>query len=406
MEYGILSEVEKHKEHLTKELSKIAGDKLSPSEFTSVINLLSVSINNMIKLMREGKSTHDKLFSDIISNSIDAIVGMDISNKIFIWNKGAENIFGYSREEITGKDISILIPQNKMLENEKAYLWKQLNQSGYVSNYETERITKDGKILDINMTRYAIYDDSKNIIASVGILRDVTHIKKLEKELREKENLALIGQVVSSIAHSLSNPLNIISGTADYLLLDKHTHTEGYTELKTIVEEATRITSSIRQLMNFSRPLKMNKQICDINKLISDIFANLKYSAGKKKISFRKNLDRNMPAITCDVAQIRETISNIVTNAIQSIQSEGEVKISTDISEGEALIEITDNGSGIAKENLDKIFEPFFSSKEYGKGTGLGLAIAKRIIKEHGGEISVNSRTGKGTVFRITIPFS
>ena len=108
-----------------------------------------------------------------------------------------------------------------------------------------------------------------NTIGSVGILRDITTVKKLQKELREKENLALIGEVVSSIAHSLSNPLNIISGNADFLLMNKNIGDDDYEELKTIVDETTRITKSLRGLLNFSRPISVEKTRTDINALIN-----------------------------------------------------------------------------------------------------------------------------------------
>lgn len=121
-------------------------------------------------------------------------------------------------------------------------------------------LKKNGEIINVSISRFAIYDENKKeTIGSVGILRDITTVKKLQKELREKENLALIGEVVSSIAHSLSNPLNIISGNADYLLLNKKSGESEYDELRTIVDEATRITKSLRGLLNFSRPLIVEK---------------------------------------------------------------------------------------------------------------------------------------------------
>jgi signal transduction histidine kinase len=243
------------------------------------------------------------------------------------------------------------------------------------------------------------------MIGSVGIVRDVTRVKALEKELRERENLALIGEVVSSIAHSLSNPLNIISGNADYLLLDKKEDDKEYEELKTILDETTRITKSIRHLLNFSRPLKIHKENKNINDVIEEIIKNSRYITGDKKITFKKSLD-TLEVFKFDVAQIQEVISNIVTNAIQAIPSAGEIKIKSFKENNSAVVEISDNGPGISKENQEKIFQPFFSSKEYGKGTGLGLSIARRIVKEHQGEITVRSTPGKGAIFSLSLPLT
>lgn len=404
MENRVLAEVEKYQEVLNKALTVRFGDKLSTEDVEFVINLISDTASRLIQLMREGRSAHEKFFADIILNSLDAILGFDIENKIFLWNKGAENLFGYLKQEVMGREFSFLLPVYKIEEGEIEYMQEQINERGYFVNLETDRITKTGEIINVSITRYLIHDEKNEPIGSVGIIRDVTRVKKLEKELREKENLVLIGEVVSSIAHSLSNPLNIISGTADYLLLDKKSSDEGYEDLKTIVDEATRITRSIRQLLNFSRPLKTIKHPVNINDTIEEVMSRLKFSTGKKKITFKKNLNREIPDVNCDPAQIQETISNLLTNAIQAINDKGDIKVKTSSRNETVEIEISDTGSGIPKENINKIFEPFFSSKEYGKGTGLGLSIARRIMKEHNGDICVKSIRGKGTTFILKLP--
>ena len=405
MEQRVLFEFEKYKELIKKDLSEKLGDKLSSSDIASVIDILSGSIQDMIQLMREGKSAHEKFFSDIILNSIDAIIGIENDSKIFLWNKGAERIFGYSKEEMVGRDFSILLPPNRQRDGEMEFLINVVKEKGFLANYETDRITKSGQIINVSITRFSVDNEKNEPMGSVGIVRDITKVKHLEKELRERENLALIGEVVSSIAHSLSNPLNIISGNADYLLIDKEDNDKEYEELRTILDEATRITKSIRHLLNFSRPLRIEKQKNDINMVISEVVKNAKFSVGDKKISFRKTL-KEIPEFNFDVAQIQEVISNIVINAIQAIPAEGEIKLKSFLNENFVNIEIADTGPGIAREDLEKIFKPFFSSKGYGKGTGLGLSISKRILKEHGGDIAAKSHLGKGAVFTITLPLT
>ncbi len=403
MEQRVISEFEKYRDSIENALKKRLGVKLSDKEIASIIEILGSSVMEMIQLMREGKSAHEKFFSDIILNSIDAIIGIDNELKIFLWNKGAEQMFGYTKEETMGRDFAMLMPQEKLRGGEREFLVNEVNEKGFLANFETERITKEGNLINVSITRFLIHNEKNEPFGSVGIVRDITKVKQLERELREKENLALIGEVVSSIAHSLSNPLNIISGNADYLLLDKAENDKEYEELKTILDEATRITKSIRHLLNFSRPLKIEKQKNSINRIIDEVVKNAKYITGDKKISFKKTLGE-IPEFYFDYAQIQEVISNIVTNAMQAINLQGEIKIKTLLESGIAVIDISDNGPGIPKENQEKIFKPFFSSKGYGKGTGLGLSISKRILKEHGGDITVKSHTGKGTTFTITLP--
>jgi PAS domain S-box-containing protein len=358
----------------------------------------------IVRLMREGKSAHEKFFSDIILNSIDAIIGFDNNFKIFLWNKGAERMFGYTKEETMGGDFELLIPDYLIARGEKAFLINEVKEKGFLANYETERLTKNGEIKNVSISRFEIYDENDNSIGSVGILRDITAVKRLQQELRERENLALIGEVVSSIAHSLSNPLNIISGNADFLLLNRKEKDQDYEELKTIVDETTRITKSIRHLLNFSRPITVVKKNTNINNLVNEIINKSKFIIGNKDINIKKALVKDMPDIKCDPAQIEEVLTNLVTNAVQAIHKKGEIRIKTSVDDSKLYIEVTDDGPGIPKENLEKIFQPFYSSKEYGKGTGLGLSIAKREIMEHGGEIKVDSTVGKGTTFLISLP--
>lgn len=403
MENMVTSEFDKQLETIKDGLR----DKynIPESGLKSITDTIESVIYQMIKLMKEGKSAHEKFFSDIILNSVDAIIGFDNEHKIFLWNLGAEKMFGYTKEEVTRKDISILIPDYLLEKGEKEFLINEVLEKGFLANYETERITKSGDIINVSISRFLIHNEQKELIGSVGIIRDFTRIKMLEKELREKENLALIGEVVSSIAHSLSNPLNIISGNADFLLLNKKEGDDEYEELKTIVDETTRITKSIRHLLNFSRQMNVIKTENDLNEMIIKIISGIKFIIGNKKIRVKKTLDKKLPPVKFDYAQIEECITNIVTNAVQAIQSEGEIEIKTSHNGNTVKLEISDNGQGIPKENLSKIFLPFFSSKEYGKGTGLGLSIARKVIKEHKGEIRVKSNVGRGTVFTITLPY-
>src|SRR4030095_7912922 len=404
MEQMIVAELERQKELQYEKLTKRFG--LSSEQANEVLSSLDKSLEIMVRLMREGKSAHEKFFSDIILNSIDAIIGFDNNFKIFLWNKGAERMFGYTREETKGQDFELLIPKYLVERGEKDFLINEVKEKGFLANYETVRNTKSGSIINVSISRFAIFDEKNEMIGSVGILRDITAVKKLQKELREKENLALIGEVVSSIAHSISNPLNIISGNADLLLLNKKSSEDEYEELKIIVDETTRITKSIRHLLNFSRPIQPIKQDTDINELLNNATSNIKFISGSKDISIKKNFSKELPILKVDKTQIEEVIMNVVNNSVQAIHKKGEIKLKSCLQNSHVIIEITDNGPGIAKENLEKIFQPFFSSKEYGKGTGLGLSIARRIITEHGGRISVKSTEGKGTTFMIELPVS
>ena len=405
MEQKLFEELDKSKSVLRTQFEEKLAGKVSDKDIEFILGSIDRCIMGMVQVMKEGKSIHEKFFSDIILNSIDAIIGIDNDEKIFLWNKGAETMLGYQKEEIQGKDWEIIIPERLRNLDEKRKMYKEIEKKGFISNYETERLTKKGEIINVSVTRYILYNDEKQVLGSVGIVRNITKEKQLEKELREKENLALIGEVVSSIAHNLSNPLNIISGNADYLLLDKDEKSEGYEELKIILDETTRITKSIRQILNFSKPVNLTKEDCRIDELISSVIERTKFLISNKKIRFEKQFAPEIPLLKVDKEQMSDVFLNIINNGIQAITNEGMIKVKISLNKESIIIEISDTGSGIPANNLEKIFKPFFSTKEYGKGTGLGLAFAERIVKEHKGNIHVKSTIGKGSTFTMSLPF-
>lgn len=402
----MLGEAGRFKAMLFESFKRKFGGKLTDEELNDILKSVEAYISEMVKMMRQGKTAHEKFFSDIILKSLDAIIGFRNDSEIFIWNEGAEKLFGYTKEEVLGKDFEFLIPDNVKKKGEKDFLINRVKEVGFISEYKTQRITKSGEIKEVSISRFPIFDEKHECIGNVGIIRDITNEMKLEKELREKENLALIGEVVSSIAHNLSNPLNIISGNADYLLLEKKETDEGYEELKVILEETTRITKSIRQLLNFSKPVTLTREPVNINEIMEEIIEKAKFISGNKEIDFKKNLNRKLPEISADKDLIRDVFFNIINNSIQALASKGIISIKTSFDDNFIITELSDTGTGISKDNLEKIFKPFFSTKGYGKGTGLGLSFAERVIKEHKGKIEVNSILSKGTAFKIFLPIS
>ncbi len=406
MEHMVHSESDKYKNDLLDAFKKKFEGKLSDEDLAFITSSYDRYMFEMIKLMREGKSAHEKFFADIILNSIDAIVGFNNEGEIFLWNKGAEKIFGWEKSEITGKNFNVLIPKDLMASGEVDKMIAKVKKYGFISNHETLRITKTGELINVSISRFVIFNEKGEDIGSVGIIRDITTEKRLEKVLRERENLALIGEVVSSIAHNLSNPLNIISGNADYLLLEKKEGDPDYEELKVIVAEATRITKSIRSILNFAKPLIPMLENISVNELLEEATSGFKFLKGNKNVELSKKFDKKVPSIKIDRELVRDVFLNIISNAIQAIplNVKGLVEVKTVFEGNIIVIEISDNGSGISQKDLPNIFKPFYTTKGYGKGTGLGLAFADRVIKEHKGTIEVKSEQNTRTSFIISIP--
>lgn len=406
MEHMVHSESEKYKSDLHDAFKLKFADKLTDEDLDFISKSYDKYIFEMIKLMREGKTAHEKFFSDIILKSIDAIIGFNNEYEIFLWNEGAEKMFGWKKDEVIGNHFDIIVPEDLLKKGEVENMKRKIKENGFISNYETLRITKTGEIKNVSISRFVVFNDKGENIGSVGIVRDITNEKKLEKELRETENLALIGQVVSSIAHNLSNPLNIISGNADYLLLEKKEGEPDYEELKVIVSEATRITKSIRSILNFAKPITPMREEVKLNDLLTDTLSGFKFLIGQKEIELKKNLCKENPDVKIDKELFKDVFLNIVGNSIQAIPAnkKGLINVKTYTEGKYSYTEITDNGAGILESDIENIFKPFFSTKGYGKGTGLGLAFTERVVKEHNGTIKVNSVKDEYTTFLIGIP--
>ncbi len=240
----------------------------------------------------------------------------------------------------------------------------------------------------------------------VGQLADtfntmVDRLNVLMKEQDRLSRLAATGQLAATLAHEIKNPLNAITGAVSYL--KENFQGELLREfLEIIAQEVKRINKLTTSLLSFSRPVKLQPQWTDLNNTVRETVELMKREAEQNGVNLNLELDRTMPPVFCDPSQVKQVIINIILNAIDATNGKGEVTVKTEANSKEAVITVSDNGSGIPPEVLPEIFNPFFTTKT--RGTGLGLAISKSIIKEHGGDITVESSMGHGSTFRITLP--
>ncbi|CUS98235.1 two-component system sensor histidine kinase NtrB [Candidatus Chrysopegis kryptomonas] len=407
MEQRILSQIEEFLEEIDKSLREELSSNFSSikrEDIEKIHEILIKYIHKVIELAKKGRSVHERVLHSIIQNYSDAVIALDNDYKIFFWNKGAERIFGYTAEEMLGKTVDPIIPQELREKGELEWLFEETLRRGYIENYETERITKDGRRIIVNLSRSLIKDESGEILGSIAIVKDVTKVKELEKQIQHSDKLALIGQIAAGIAHEIGTPLNVISGNAEYIMMEMGEDNPYKEELETIISQAERIANLIKQLLEFARPRKPNYKKVDVNKEIAHVVELLRHQFEKSNIKLNLKFSDDLPYIWADCSQIHQVFLNIIVNAIQAINENGLIEIETFARDGYVNIKFKDNGVGILPEHLDKIFEPFFTTKEAGKGTGLGLAVSKRITDEHRGKIEVESTPGKGTVFTVKFP--
>ena len=427
--YSIMQEVSGNR-RIVLVLPVSAGDSLIgllllsyppiPLRESSIVDLQEENLNILLAmadqlgyglkrfLLEEEVISKVQYISTLTENSADAIIGLDEQGIILSWNKGAGLLFGFQTNEVTGKPFSILLPRQKQLIGDDEAILDRINHDGVVRNFELECTTKSGQKVIVSLTGSALKDEQGNSIGKALIMRDVTQLKQYEMELRQTEKLSFIGQISAGIAHEIGTPLNIILGNAEYLMMDTKTGEKDYDELKMIIGETNRIAKLIQQLLDFARPKKMRSRAVDLNSEIQDVLQLLKSQIEKSSIELSLQLQESLPNVFGDASQLQEVFVNLIVNAIHSMeQAGGKLTISTSRkTNGDQSVEviISDTGCGIPQENLQMIFNPFFTTKEVGKGTGLGLAITQRIVQDHKGMISVVSSVNHGTTFILNFP--
>ncbi|MBI2876188.1 MAG: HAMP domain-containing protein [Candidatus Tectomicrobia bacterium] len=238
--------------------------------------------------------------------------------------------------------------------------------------------------------------------------------ERLQKQMVQAGKLAVIGQLMAGIAHEVGTPLNVVSGNAEYLLMDLPEGDPKAEELRVIIAETERIASLIRQLLDFSCPQRPQLKEIDLNRLLRGIFKLMEHQISKRQVRLEAHLQPDLPPIQGDPHQLQQVFLNLFVNACQAMPGGGTLTVSTRLSpeaqllpeNGGSLVEtrFSDTGCGISQEHLSRIFEPFFTTKDPGKGIGLGLAICQGIIEDHGGTIGVESAVPQGSTFIVKLP--
>ncbi|MEE9513425.1 MAG: cache domain-containing protein [Anaerolineales bacterium] len=247
-----------------------------------------------------------------------------------------------------------------------------------------------------------------NAMASSLKQRDEQLKEFTKSKIMESERLALIGQLAANVAHELNNPLQGIV-TYSHLLLEKMPNDgseNASSSIQRIVTQANRCRDIIRGLLDFSRQRKPDTTVCNINAVIQECVTFVENQASFQNIEFVERFETDLPMVVVDPSQMQQVFLNMIINAAEAMEAGGKLTLVTRSNSAENFIEIsiTDTGHGIAEENFEKLFDPFFTTKDVGHGTGLGLAISYGIIKEHGGEISIESKVGEGSTFLIRLP--
>ncbi len=357
------------------------------------------------------REAHDFLHN-IIQSSPDAIFATDMNGKIVLWNRVAEELLGYPAEDVIGKvNIADVLSNGIAVKMMQMMRRPEYGGRGKLRSFPMVYERRDGSFVEGNLSAAIIYDAQGNEVASVGIFVDLKERLEMERKLRQtqeqllhSEKLAAMGRLTSQLAHELNNPLYGIMNTLELLKTEIPPHNRRRKLLEMSLSEIMRLSDMLRKMLSFSKPDQVRKKPLDVNQVLEEILMLHEKQLQEHSILIRSAFDSRLPEVYASSDQLRQVFLNMISNARDAMAGGGTLTVSTTQRSDKVLIVFTDTGTGIKPEHLDKIFETFFTTKESVKGVGLGLSVCYGFIKDHGGDITVESRPGEGTTFTISLP--
>jgi PAS domain S-box-containing protein len=379
-----------------------------------LIKLIGTTRDISDRKHKEQKLSEQAALLDIAT---DAIFVRDFQTEILFWNHGAEKIYGWSKEEVIGKNLKDIFCPKTALEQEANAL-KTVVKSGTWQG-ELRKQTKSGKAVIVESRWTLIFDADGQPKSILVVDTDITENKQLEEQFLRTQRLESIGALASGIAHDLNNTLTPILASAQLLRGRFANDCRNHPQLLSMIESNARHGSAlVKQVLSFARGLKGEQTIVQVKHLITEILQIGKQTFSKA-IKFNLQISENLWTVAGEATQIYQVLMNLVVNARDAMPEGGLLTISAaNIFIDEAYtrmhpeakvghyiaISVSDTGIGMPPEILERIFEPFFTTKEVGVGTGLGLSTVMRILKSHNGFLTVSSQVDKGSSFKVFLP--
>jgi PAS domain S-box-containing protein len=342
-------------------------------------------------------------FSNVIHNTINPIQISDAHGTMVYVNPAFERVTGYSNQELIGKNPNILNSRKHSPEFWNG-VWKYII-SGKVWVGRIENRRKDGSPFFTELVISPIVDSRGKIVGYLGAHRDITEQIILEQQLVRSQRMESIGTLAAGIAHEVGNPLTAISSLVQVI---QRTSSDEFAKekLELINSQVNRITRIIRELVDFSRPSARIVKPTNINRIVKEALNIVQYGKKVKDITFSLDLDDHLPEIAAVPDQIVQVFINILMNAVDSLdERRGTITVRSGRNDHAVEVIIHDTGKGIESSALEKIFEPFYTTKTTGQGTGLGLWVSYGIVKSFGGDVFVESIPNKGSTFTVTFPW-
>lgn len=410
-------------ERMQQELDKLQGQnfvllvELDLEQFSSAVRrqlwqiailsvaLLLVGVGGWLSLLTlQGfKGTQSRLqriraFNDILVESLPVgIIATDGAGHIQMVNAAAEEISGISADRIINRPSTEVLPEvlSRPLASQDRYPGKPHSAESVIE-------TPEGRSRSLFTTVLSVADDEGNLTGDVLLIQDVSELRQLESELRRSERMAALGKMAAGVAHELRNPLSSIKGLAVLLKAKVAGDPEGNQTADVLVKEVERLNRSISELLDYARPEKLQLEPVSLRTILEKATTLVGIDAESLGVAISTAYLPDGDIALVDEDKMNQVFLNLLLNALQAMVNGGELNIRTELDKQMILCIIEDNGEGIAKENLSRIFDPYFTTKS--DGTGLGLALSAKIVEEHGGSITLESRHGYGTRVMVRLP--
>jgi PAS domain S-box-containing protein len=344
-------------------------------------------------------------FSENILESLnDGLAVVDREDRVLRWNRRLEELYGVRHEEAVGRRLDELFDQ----------AFFTVLRSGRSESpegaafYRVPLTTRHGpsRRLLVNVATTPLRDSDGAIAGTIVIVEDISARVQLEEQLQISEKMASIGLLAAGVAHEVNTPLTGISSFTQMLLQNAEPDDPRTKVLEKIERQTFRAAKIVNGLLNLARPAQVDAGPVDVNNVINDVLSLLEHQFRTGRIQVRKELAVASPVVQGIEYKLQQVFLNLFLNARDAMPKGGWLTIATRAEGERAVVEVADTGSGIPEEQLSRIYDPFFSTKDIGKGTGLGLSITYGIVQEHGGTITCDSAVGQGTRFTLALPLT
>lgn len=348
---------------------------------------------------------------NLVENAADLIITTDLDDRILTWNRGAAVLFGYGKDEVIGKHLSILLPPERFHELEE--MRAKVEISGGLRDIEVRSKRKDGVMIYLSLSVSPIRDVEGKIVGFLRIAKDITEKKRYERRLKDLDKMK--SDFVSNVSHELKTPLTSIKGSVDNMLdgLTGALNEKQIRYLARIKSNTDRLSRLINDLLDLSRieagRVEVRRASLPLTALAEEVAEHLKQLAAEKLIRIEVPPPDPQMTVWADRDKVTQVLMNLIGNAVKFTPQDGKVIVAIEKNGNDYIqISIADNGPGIRPEEADKIFSKFYQvanvDKQKPQGSGLGLAISKALVEMHGGKIWVESKLGRGSTFYFTLP--